>query len=194
MSATNFFEHVTRFPKIGLELLLRKSRASWWKKTVDVDFGGSAYVHFAVGDRRNRELYGVACCVAIVRGLRTAVEQRRMFSRIIGIQYRGTGSWPGRTILSTVDRPNNCCARCRSIRGNRRRGPGESKHIRVARNVREIRESVYDRNRLQYISASPEIQIVVPIRRACSTCHPRQLIPRESPCRWCIPSNSAGYR
>jgi hypothetical protein len=26
---------------------------------VNVDFGGSAYVHFAVGNRGNRELYGV---------------------------------------------------------------------------------------------------------------------------------------
>ena len=97
------------------------------EQAVDVHFTGSPDIDLAVGNRRDRKLYGIASLIAAFRALRTIPQLRRYVGCIEGVENGRPRAGTGRAVLRRIDRPENRGAWRGSVRGNRRRGTGKSK-------------------------------------------------------------------
>src|SRR5580704_11830601 len=115
------------------------------QQTVNINFGGSAYIDLAIGNRRNRKLYGVSGLIARCV-LPTAVEYRLNVGGIERIEHCGPRSWPWTTVLRTVDRPDNRAPCCRPIRRDRSASTGKGNERSACCEMREVRKPIGDRN------------------------------------------------
>ena len=133
------------------------------KQAIDVEFGLSSDVYFAVGHSWNCEFDGIAGLIAVSRRLRAVPQLIVDIERIISMEDRRTTSWRlSRAVQAVVDRPNHPVRRAGGRHGWRRPRVVEA----VARlqhrcGVEEPRDGV-EREGFQRAARSGDKQRVLP--------------------------------